>query len=181
MKKLCIPLICILVLGLAGSATSQTDPSLVGWWRLDDGAGAVASDSSGNGNDGDFVGAPTWVTGQISLAVHFDGDNDWLEVPHNDILTVDNEVTVAAWIMPEQLDDGGTGYQGVITKGNAVRSYSLYTRTNGTMHFSTTSGGAYVGSGSTGAVVLNEWQHISAQVKGGVHYYFINGLPAGSG
>ncbi len=179
-KNLCLSLMMI-VLGLSLCATAQVDPSLVGWWRLDDGTGTIAADSSGNGNDGEFVGAPTWVAGLIGQAVHFDGDNDWIEVPHNDILTVDNEVTVAAWVMPEQLDDGGSGYQGIITKGNAVRSYSLYTRTNGTMHFSTTSGGAFIGSGSTGAAVLDEWNHLSAQVKGGVHYYFINGLPAGSG
>ncbi len=179
-KTLRIPLFTLLVLGLAWSAAAQ-DPSLVGWWRLDDAAGTIATDSSGNGNDGDFIGAPTWVAGLIGQAVHFDGDNDWIEVPHDDILCVDNEVTVAAWVMPEQLDDGGSGYQGIITKGNATRSYSLYTRTNGTMHFSTTSGGAYIGSGSTGTATLNEWNHLSAQVKGGVHYYFVNGEPAGSG
>ena len=180
-KKSPVFMMSILVLGLAMSATAQVDPSLVGWWRLDDGTGTTATDSSGNGNNGEFVGAPTWVPGLIGQAVHFDGDNDWIEVPHNDILTVDNEVTVAAWVLPEQLDDGGSGYQGVITKGNAVRSYSLYTTTNGTMHFSTTSGGAYAGSTSSGVVVLNEWQHLSAQVKGGVHHYYINGLPAGTG
>ena len=133
-KNWCIFLM-ILVFGLPLCATAQVDPSLVGWWRLDEGTGITAGDSSGHGNHGEFVGSPQWVTGLIGPALHFNGDDDWVEIPHNDILTVDNEVTVAAWIMPEQLEDEG-GYQGVIAKSNGPRSYSLYTRTNGTLHFS---------------------------------------------
>jgi hypothetical protein len=34
-------------------------PSLVAGWTLDDGAGTAAVDSSGNGNEGVFVGTPT--------------------------------------------------------------------------------------------------------------------------
>ena len=46
-----LTLACLLGLAHATSA------DLVGWWKLDDGAGSVAADSSGNGYDGTVVEA----------------------------------------------------------------------------------------------------------------------------
>jgi len=158
------------------------DPDLVGWWRLDDGAGTTAVDSSGNGNDGALQGNPQWVTGQIGKALQFNGADEYVDVPHADILTTDNEVTVMAWINTER--HGGPGsenWQGIIAKGNSSRSYSLYTYNAGGLHFSTTSGDAYVGTTSSTQVPLNEWVHVCAMVIGGQHQYYINGEDAGTG
>ena len=45
-------LILAVVLGTFNfSATRAADPSLVGWWKLDDGAGTIAVDSSGRSVD----------------------------------------------------------------------------------------------------------------------------------
>jgi hypothetical protein len=44
------------------------------WWKLDDGSGNVATDSSGHGYHGNVEGA-TWVSGGLS----FDGSNDYVE------------------------------------------------------------------------------------------------------
>lgn len=48
---------CVLVLGWATCASAE----LVGHWKLDDGTGLVAKDSSGNGNDGTLNGGTQWV------------------------------------------------------------------------------------------------------------------------
>ena len=40
------------------------ESDLKGWWRLDEGTGTNAADSSGNGNDGTITGA-SWVEGSI--------------------------------------------------------------------------------------------------------------------
>ena len=47
-------LICLasLVLLLSLVLTSPVEAELVGWWKFDDGSGTIATDSSGNGNDG---------------------------------------------------------------------------------------------------------------------------------
>lgn len=37
------------------------DNGLAGYWKLDDGGGVTAADSSGNGNDGTLVNDPQWV------------------------------------------------------------------------------------------------------------------------
>ena len=47
----------VFVFGLALVSQAQTDdPSLAGWWRLDEGGGTAAKDASDNGNDGTLNG-----------------------------------------------------------------------------------------------------------------------------
>jgi len=50
-------------------------PGLIGWWQLLDGSGTVATDSSGNGNNGTVFGA-LWVTdGPNGGGLLFHGNN----------------------------------------------------------------------------------------------------------
>ena len=44
---------------------SGSDPSLVGWWKLDETSGTTAADSSKNKNDGTVTGGGQWVAGQL--------------------------------------------------------------------------------------------------------------------
>ncbi|MBI3415695.1 MAG: hypothetical protein HY043_10335, partial [Verrucomicrobia bacterium] len=50
---------------LLPQSRAATVPNLVGYWKLDDGSGLSAVDSSGNGNTGTLVNGPTWTTGQF--------------------------------------------------------------------------------------------------------------------
>ncbi len=43
------------------------EAGLVGYWRLDDGSGTTATDSSSSGNDGQLQGNPTWVPSDLVL------------------------------------------------------------------------------------------------------------------
>ncbi|KXK25427.1 MAG: hypothetical protein UZ01_03358 [Candidatus Brocadia sinica] len=61
-------------------------------YTFDEGSGLVATDSSGNGNDGAIVGA-TWTTGKNGKALNFDGINDFVSVPR----TNQDEISIAAW------------------------------------------------------------------------------------
>ena len=131
--------------------------SLLAHYPLDEGAGTVANDASGNGHNGSFVGDPVWVPGQTGTALQFDGVDDYVEIPHHKGLTVGNEVTVALWINPQRYNSAGEGWGGVMAKGNP-RTYSLFTTSTGTLHFST----AGVGTTSTDTVPLNEWSHVAA-------------------
>jgi hypothetical protein len=63
----------------------------------------------------------------------------------------------------------------IVAKGNNPRSYSLYTRINEVLHFSTGPGGAFVGTQSGKTFPLDEWVHVVAMVKEGKHIYYING------
>jgi hypothetical protein len=55
-------------------------PSLVAHWQLDEGAGTIAADSSGNGYDGTLIGEPNWVAGMIGGALEFDGVDDYVTI-----------------------------------------------------------------------------------------------------
>lgn len=51
--------------GATGSCVNSLGANLVGWWKLNEGASTTAYDSSGNGNHGTLINAPTWVTGPV--------------------------------------------------------------------------------------------------------------------
>jgi hypothetical protein len=74
---------------------------LVGWWKLDEAEGMVASDSSGNHYDGKLVGNPQWqpTGGKVGGALKFGGVEDYMELPEA-VGTVAGDFTVAVWAYP---------------------------------------------------------------------------------
>ena len=76
-KKLILPISFSLVIGTL--LTSAVKADLVAYWRLDEGSGTTANDSTGNGNDGTFNGDPQWVEGYYGSAIEFDGAGDFLD------------------------------------------------------------------------------------------------------
>jgi hypothetical protein len=76
----------------------QAEPNLVGWWKLDDGGGTAAKDSSHafNGNVGELVGDPKWAKGRKGGALQLDG-NQYVSL--GDILQGSyKEITIACWV-----------------------------------------------------------------------------------
>jgi len=97
---MCKKLICwaSLALVLALTLTDPASAGLVAWWRLDDGSGTTAIDSSGSGNDGTLNGGAQWVDGQIAGALEFNGSNSYVAAPH--IPFDSRSFTIAMWINP---------------------------------------------------------------------------------
>ena len=159
--------------------TDDTDPSLVLYMSFDEHNGNPATDHSQYQNHGTLVGTPQLVNGKFGKALQFNGESDWVEVPHADSLTVDTAVTVMAWIhTPRHHGPGGAQWQGILGKGNSPRSYSFYTTADGHLHFSVD---AFIGTASNEKVALNEWQHVVAQMDAaGWHRYWINGKNVGN-
>ncbi len=175
---------CVLALGLAlASTASAADPSLLGWWKLDDGSGDTAVDSSDYGNHGTLHIGPQWVAGKLGGALRFDGVDDFVSVQNVQSLTADNEVTVMLWLNAERIGGGTSGdYGGLVTKGTgAIRAYNFYMNSPDKLHFSVGPAGGWVHSWSTGTFVTNEWTHVVAQIVDGHHQYYINGQNAGTG
>ena len=46
--------------GLSYKNVGRYAKSLQGWWRLEEGTGIIAYDSSGKNRDGELVNSPTW-------------------------------------------------------------------------------------------------------------------------
>jgi len=68
--------------------------------KLNEGSGIVVKDSSGYSNNGMINGA-TWVKGKFGVALEFDGEDDYVEIPDSDSLnTPKKQITIEAWVKP---------------------------------------------------------------------------------
>lgn len=93
MCKRTIYMFCLILI-----LTSAAKADLIGLWRLDEGAGTTAYDSSGNGHDGILIGDPTWTAGKIGGALEFDGQNDVVDLGAFDV--EGSGITLAGWMKP---------------------------------------------------------------------------------
>ncbi len=78
----------------------STDNSLIGWWRMDDGAGGTAIDSSSVGNSGtltNFNLAVAWTQGHVGGAVNFDGVNDFITIGNVFNFDSTDAFSIEAW------------------------------------------------------------------------------------
>ena len=90
---------------LSASGQAAIDPNtIVASWNFNDGAGATAADSSGNGLNGDLVGDPQWIDGQAGKALAFSGGETYVDVP--DMLTPPL-LTFACWFRRTGPGTGG--------------------------------------------------------------------------
>ncbi|KPK38442.1 MAG: hypothetical protein AMJ65_12910 [Phycisphaerae bacterium SG8_4] len=92
-RKLTYSFSFVLMLSLV--LTSAADAELVGWWKLDDGSGTVAVDSSGYGRDGTIINA-TWEAGKFGAALAFDG-TAYVDLPADAWSSIEMQATFAFW------------------------------------------------------------------------------------
>jgi len=91
--------VSLMRLGVTVTETSLN--GLVGYWKFDEGSGAIAYDSSGNGNNGVLIGSPLWTAGKSGTALFFEG-NSFVDCGNAASLHVQS-YTLAAWINPSAL------------------------------------------------------------------------------
>ncbi|MCK5772193.1 MAG: hypothetical protein KAH57_00245 [Thermoplasmata archaeon] len=100
-----------------------SDSNLTGEWLFDDGAGGLASDTSGFSNNGTltYMNANTdWVEGINGTALEFDGTNDHVSVPWSSAFDTDSG-TITAWVQTTT-----TGSQVVFSEGKKTASDPYY-------------------------------------------------------
>ena len=181
MKKIYSSILLFLftLTGILAQVWGHPNDSLILCLSFDELSGRRVKDHSQYGNNGELVGNPTLVEGKFGKALKLNGRSDWVEIPHDDSLTVDESVTVMAWIKtPRHGGPYGSLWQSIVAKGNTLRSYSFYTEMEtGRLHLSISNS---QGGISNKHVLLNRWQHVVAQVDKDIHRYWINGKPTGS-
>jgi len=157
--------------GVAGA----TDPSLVGWWKLDETSGTTAVDSSGNGKNGTLVGGPVWVTGASAGALRFDGSNDYVRIANSPDFNISQQITLAAWIKVNGFD---RLWQAIICRGDY--SWRLQ-RDAGTDHLEFACTGVQVPFTTWGNVLgqvnVNDgnWHHAAGVYDGAEVRLYIDG------
>ena len=87
-------LFCLVALLMAGTTASA---DLVGHYRLDESAGTLVTDDSGNAFDGELTGDATWVEGYIAGAIQMDG-GDAVVLPAENMGMTSEVGSVAFWL-----------------------------------------------------------------------------------
>jgi hypothetical protein len=126
-RRLAVTVALAVTVGLAllpaWAASAAAEPVVVAAYAFDEGAGAVATDSSGNGLDGRIVGARWTADGAYGSALSFNGTDSRVVIGHDDRLNLTNGFTLDAWVKPNAAD----GWRDVLLyeRGTGL-SYGLY-------------------------------------------------------
>ena len=167
-----------------------TDPNLIGWWKLDEGAGRTALDSSGHDHHGTFTGDPQWVAGYDGGALEFDGQGDD-RVSCGTFDVEGSGIAIACWFKADNLDTPGNDPR-MVSKATGgasndhwfmISSSRLGSPERKVLRFRLkTDGqtGELKADYDTGTIELNEWIHVVATWDGSMMRIYKNGLEVGS-
>lgn len=109
-------------------ATEEKAVGPVGFWRLDEGQGSVAHDSTQNGGDGTITEA-LWQTEDKCVSgkcLWFDGVNDVSTTTSNSALSITGALTASTWI---KMQSTGIDERVILSKwdsGTNQRGYALW-------------------------------------------------------
>ena len=78
------------------------DPSLVGYWTMDETSGTVVHDTGGDSavNDATTAGAPRFVAAGSAIALSLNGTSQYASAADANNLDLTTAITMAAWIRP---------------------------------------------------------------------------------
>jgi hypothetical protein len=158
-KAAFITFVLLMNVSLVSIASAETN--LVASWSFNEGAGTVAADSSGNGNNANLMNGPVWTTGQIGKALQFDGVNDYAWASSSPSLNIaSGSITISSWVYVT-----GSGWRAIVGKGESAsekdHNYMLEFDTNGKALFAIGNGNAFYGIRTTTGIGSG-WHHIAA-------------------
>ncbi|MHC4117739.1 MAG: LamG-like jellyroll fold domain-containing protein [Planctomycetota bacterium] len=160
LRKLTCFAISILVLGVIPQSVGYgADPSLVGWWTFDDGAGTTPLDSSDYGRHGEFVGSPQWSTGQIGGALQTSAGN-YVVIPGYTGILGPSPRTTTAWIKTTDADGVIIGW-GLLSPGTKWIMRVNQVGGGGQLRCEVDSGYHY----GTTSVNDDEWHHVAVVLE----------------
>lgn len=177
----CSFLIMAVLFALPSFAQDLTQ-GLVAYWMFNDGGGDVASDSSGNGHNGDVLGDPEWVDGHFGGALEFDGVEDEVVVPYNEALNPET-FTVCLWANVEP-GSAGAHRAGISCRDDfPQRGYILYAEPGDTWQYwiGVGAGGVTWNSVQGPPVAAGEWTHLAEVYVDGEQKFYVDGELVGEG
>ncbi|MEM3728332.1 MAG: DUF2341 domain-containing protein [Candidatus Bathyarchaeia archaeon] len=165
---------------------------LAGLWHMDEGMGTIASDSSGNSNNGVISGA-RWDTsdgGQwdgradvkfsTGSALIFDGANDVVNCGRGTSLNIRSAIAIEAWIYPTGWgEDPNNGYGRIVDKTTYMlflNKGTVQPRQNNLVFGLRINNNMYYGNTPTNSITLNTWHHIVAVYDTRRIMIYINGV-----
>jgi len=157
--------------------TSSAYADLVSHWTLDEGFGTIVNDSSGNGNNGTFVGNPQWIVGIKGGALEFDGTS-YVDCGNDASLDITGPFSAALWIKP---GTDGSLMVAPLCKAESALGWNWQLRYGWNTAKPTIMGWQFnTAGGSTWLFVdqelpIGEWYHIAAAHDGSTVKCYLNG------
>jgi len=161
---------------------SKLAESLVGHWPLD---GNASGDPKRKELTGRLEGDARYIDSPFGKALSLDGDGDSVVIDRDDSMNVGTgEYTVAAWIHPRELRQGG-----IVCLGKYSWTHGWYfdmPNNQGVLRIETVNP-ANVSNGTVasrpGVIRVNRWQHVAAVVRRAPKEtrLFVNGYQVASG
>ena len=147
---------------LLGQVKEGGDPGLIAYWKLDETAGAVASDSQGE-RDANAVGDPLWqpAAGKIGGAIRLDGIDDRLTAGFL-LNPATGPFSVFAWVK------GGAPGQVILSQTGGA-NWLMASSPDGVLMTDLRSGGRQAKSLTSGTVITDGTWHRVGFVRDGVN------------
>ncbi|MBN2317207.1 MAG: hypothetical protein JXM79_24995, partial [Sedimentisphaerales bacterium] len=152
-----------LVFGLVFISAAQAE--IVGWWRLNEGSGTTATDTSGYGNDGTLRGNPQWVVGVAGSALEFNGTSDFVDCGNDESLNLTDEISITLWMRPASAGEGGPN-AGPACRAESGATWSWQLRYNAP-------GGSYMGFQFNGDPEGSTWVDVQQNLTPGEWYHIV--------
>jgi hypothetical protein len=169
--------------GMYGNFTGS-ESGLVGYWKLDEGLGTIAHDSTANDNCGALYGNPVWfISGHQqpstptppTCGLEFDGVDDYIALGDATALGFTSEnFTIEAWIKPDTVARrmqifqrhgwNSDGYRFNVASPGRLEFFTFQSDTN---QFTITSAGAFA---------AGSWCHVAIVRQGTSARIYINGV-----
>lgn len=152
-----------------------------GYWRVGESIGDIASDATGNGHDGTYVGCvglgvPGALPTDPDAAARFDGASNYVAP-----LTILNTptVTVEAWVKITAAPSSNALIAGFVNGlGSGITDKRLIIGSDRAVSWYVWDGAERWAWTSPGAVPLNTWTHIVGTADGTTSRLYVNGVEA---
>jgi hypothetical protein len=166
--------------GAVPPVTDGVTSGLMGYWKLDEGTGTTAADSSGRSHPGTLISSPTWRGGELGGALTFNGTLPRVEAADSadfDFGTTGN-FSVSSWFQATPGCDGTILVKG--STGTLQKRYYMYVRQIsgvGQLQFNMCDGTNSRTITTTTAVDDGFWHQATATVdRAGLFKLYIDGV-----
>jgi hypothetical protein len=161
----------------------SVDPSLIAYWRFDEGSGGVAANEVDANANGTIEGATWEVAGKLGAALRFDGVNDRVSLPGSFNIT-GNAFTIALWFNADDFDiiDGrliskaqGTAEADHLWMLSTIQDGATFLRAR-----LSTQGTTHTLFGDNGTLSTQQWVHAALVYDGSELRLYQNAVLVGS-
>lgn len=166
-----------------GPTCTAAPPGMISWWDAEGSGRDIRGE-----NNGTLNGSPTFPNGEVEHGFGLNGSTQYVEVPDSPSLSMANQLTIDAWINPNNTSSNQTILSKYDTCSGEQRSYTLDLLNGGLVEFCVYNGqpdpNAYrcVVTGN-GAINAGIFSHVAGtfDASSQTMKLYINGADTGAG